>query len=350
MASAPINKMSLRRKCVSRFKGDAELKSPIRATIVEAHNRNKLALSHITNKLKEPFLSNIMKIIKDNIIDDTGNIKIDPSSKEINFKSIEKQIREEQELYSKRLYSKLLPHLEKNRNTFMNKIFMFQHSYAIKNLIDEISENDITMINDYLEDDETLIDKYEKAEEFEEQQHIDIFNQLINGNCDDNEDENINLPSFMTGSDSPYNINDDEGLYNGMDSDNPPCDSDDGDCCDNDDPPIDYEEYFERFLNNGLTDELNLDNPQSDNDNDSNIDDDETNIDAEKEISIGGCQGGCDCSDSCSIKVMYKKEDLLKFKIGEIKSIAKTLDIKMKKSKVSKTKQQLINEIIKTQN
>ena len=352
MASAPSKRTQFDKKGVSRFKGDAELKSPIRATIVEGHNLNKKSLKHVSESLKGSYLNDIIKIVKDNIglimnddVDDADDSsKLDKESsnpKKVDLKLIEKQISNIYDSFVNKLYSKFIPHLEKNRSNLMLKIFHLQHSHAMNSLIDEVTENDITMINDYLEDDEKLIDKYEHAEELEERQKMEMFQQLLGGGGDD-EDESINIPSFMSG------LGSDDGLYNGMDSDTPVCDSD-GDNDGDDDPPINYEEYFNRFLNNGLGDELNLDDPDdNDVENDDDVDDEETH-------SIDGCQSGCDCVDSCSIKTKdtkhtkHTKEDLEKLKLTDIKSIAKSYDISMKRSKKSKTKAQLINEIIKNE-
>ena len=355
MAAAPSHGMSMNKKKVSRFKGDAELKSPIRATIVEAHNLNKKSLKFVVESIKDNYLKNVIKIVKDNIgiiindeingIDDVVDIvddgadsddsKLDKecsSPKKIDFKLIEKQISKvTDDIFIDKLYKKSIPHFERNRNNLMLKIFMLQHSHAVNSLIDEVTESDITMINDYLEDDEKLIDKYEKAEELEEQHKMEMFHQLLNRN-DDDDDESINLPSFMT------DLGGTSDIYSGMESNNPICDSD-GDNDDDDDPPINYEEYFNRFLNNGLEDELNLDIPP---DSDVEEDDDETPQDE-------GCQSGCDCTDTCSIKTKHTKEDLEKLKLTDIKVIAKSYDISMKRSKKSKTKAQLINEIIKNE-
>ena len=67
MARAPSKRTQFDKKGVSRFKGDAELKSPIRATIVEGHNLNKKSLKHVSESLKGSYLNDIIKIVKDNI-------------------------------------------------------------------------------------------------------------------------------------------------------------------------------------------------------------------------------------------------------------------------------------------
>ena len=57
MATAPVQRMPFDKKSVSRFKGDAELKSPIRATIVEGHNLNISSLKHVSESLKGSYLN-----------------------------------------------------------------------------------------------------------------------------------------------------------------------------------------------------------------------------------------------------------------------------------------------------
>ena len=193
---------------------------------------------------------------------------------------------------------------------------------------------------------------------------MDFFQQLFNGNNDDDDDENINLPSFMGG------CEDTNGLYNGVDSDTPICDSDDDDTFNgngngngngdgngdgedvditgegDDDPPINYEEYFNRFLNNGLGDELNLDNPDEEEEEEDN-----TNLDVVDDTKEEICHD-CDCTDSCSVKIIYTREELEKMKYNEIRTIAKSKNISMKKNKnkKNKTKVNLINDILKKLN
>lgn len=351
---------------VSRFKGNAELKNPFRATIVEGHNRNKIALEHIIGTLKDNFTESILKIFKTSVLDFTSKEDSDDDNtepKKLDFKDIEKQINDTiQEQFIHKFYKKFVPHLERNRNIFLNKFLMLQHSYAMNSFIDEISDNDITSINNFLDDDDTLIDKYEKAETMQEIKELNLLHSFLNNNDDDN-DDSINLPSFMNGMDDMEGMDgmDDMDGMDGMDEDedhmnmynddipeSPVCDSDDGENNGQDDPPIDYEDYFKRFLNNGLTDEINLD--------DDNCDDDDVN---------GCCKDECGCGDEPKVetskpklvskskgklkskKVNYTKEKLEIMKKDEIKEIAKSNSIPLKKSKKEKTKVQLINDILK---
>ena len=146
MSSAP------HKKEVSRFKGGAELKSPIRATIVESHNLNKKSLKYVLDTLKGSYIDDITKIVKENIglimNDEDNDCDDDSDPKKVNTELIEKQISETTTMFFNNFYKKYIPHLERNRSNLMSKIFMLQHSYALKSLIDEVSDSDITMIND----------------------------------------------------------------------------------------------------------------------------------------------------------------------------------------------------------